>query len=93
MYCFSLSGYLPIGWAGSWTPASRRFHDRDRGGRHRQFLRGGSAPSPAWRPGKPDPSTGQTASVAAPIKDVLSKGDWLLDPVRLSRSQQDLGRW
>ena len=57
------------------TPFRRpRFHDRDRGGRHRQFLRSGSRPSPARRSGKPDPSTGQTGSVTAPIEDVLSKG-------------------
>jgi hypothetical protein len=75
------------------TPSRRtRFHDRDRGGRHRQFPRSGSGPSPARRPGKPDPSTGQTGSVSAPIEDVLSKGDWLLDAVRLSRSQQELRR-
>jgi hypothetical protein len=56
------------------------------------FLRSGSGPSPARRPGKPDPSTGQTGSVAAPIRDVLSKGDWLLDAVRKSRWQQELRR-
>ena len=37
------------------NPSRRpRFHDRDRGGRHRQFLRSGSGPSPARRPGKPE---------------------------------------
>jgi hypothetical protein len=41
---------------------------------------------------KPDPSTGQTGSVAAPIEEVLSKGDWLLDAVGLPRSQQELRR-
>jgi hypothetical protein len=56
------------------------------------FLRRGSGPYPARRPGKLDPSTGQTGSVAAPIQEVLSKGDWLLDAVRKSRSQQELRR-
>jgi hypothetical protein len=55
-------------------------------------VRSGSGPSPARRPGKPDPSTGQTGSVAAPIEDVLPKGDWLLAAVRLSRPQQELRR-
>jgi enamine deaminase RidA (YjgF/YER057c/UK114 family) len=39
--------------------AGPRFYDRDRGRRHRQFLRSGSGPLPARRPGNPDPSTGQ----------------------------------
>ena len=72
--------------------ARTRFHDRDRGRRRRQFLRSGSGPTPVRWPGNPDPSTGQTGSVAAPIEDVLSRGDWLLDAVQLSRSQQELRR-
>ena len=37
-----------------------RFHDRDRGGRHRQFLRSESGPTPVRRPGRPDPRIGQS---------------------------------
>jgi len=39
-------------------PRLTRFHDRDRGGCHRQFLGSWSKPSPVRRLDKPDPSTG-----------------------------------
>ena len=52
----------------SWADVVKTNTDRDRGRRHRQFLRSGSGPTPVRRPGKPDPSSGHTGSVAAPIK-------------------------
>jgi hypothetical protein len=85
------SGGMP-GRAG---PGSRRPHYDsygDRGGRHRHSGEAGPGRRQRGGPASLIRVPGQTGSVAAPIEDVLSKGDWLLDAVRLSRARRKLRR-